>query len=148
MSKLETPMTRRYWKRVGGTLLEEFLVVPRGPGVGPRWLDGVIIMDGDHRIASRKERISLDGHDLIVVQTKAERVGMYLLGQALFSRLLVEDRCAPRSVRTVALCAIDDVVLRPFAKRFGIEVVVDDRAARLRKSHRRRRRRQSGIGRT
>jgi hypothetical protein len=35
MSKLETPMTRRYWKRVGGTLLEEFLVVPRGPGVGP-----------------------------------------------------------------------------------------------------------------
>ena len=26
MSKLETPMTRRYWKRVGGTLLEEFLV--------------------------------------------------------------------------------------------------------------------------
>jgi hypothetical protein len=130
---------------VGGTLLE-FVVVPRGPGVGPRWLDGIIIVDGDHRIASRKERVSLDGHELIVVQAKAERVGMYLLGQALLSRLLLEDRCAPRSVRTVALCAIDDVVLRPFAKRFGTEVVVDDRAARLRRAHRRQRRRQSGIG--
>jgi hypothetical protein len=118
MSKLETLMARRYWKRVGGTLLEQFLVVPRGPGVGPRWLDGLIVVDGDRRIASRKERISLDGHDLIIVQTKAERAGMYLLGQALFSRLLVEDRCVPRSVRTSALCAIDDVVLRPLAGRF------------------------------
>ena len=35
--------------------------MPRGPGVGPRWLDGVIMADGDHRIASRKERISLAG---------------------------------------------------------------------------------------
>jgi hypothetical protein len=51
---------------------------------------------------------------------------MYLLGQALFSRLLIEDRFAPRSVRTVALCAADDAVLRPLAVRFGIEVVVDD----------------------
>jgi hypothetical protein len=34
MSKLETPMTRRYWERVGGTLLEEFLVVRRGRGIG------------------------------------------------------------------------------------------------------------------
>jgi hypothetical protein len=54
---------------------------------------------------------------------------MYLLGQALFSRLLIEDRFAPRSVRTVALCAADDAVLRPLAVRFGIEVVVDDLAA-------------------
>ena len=123
-------MTRRYWENVGGTLLEECLVVPRSPGVGRRVVDAVIIVGGDHRIASRAENISLDGHDLIVVQTKASRLGMYLLGQALFSRLLVEDRFAPRSVRTVALCAADDAVLRPHAARFGIEVVVDDLAAR------------------
>ena len=37
MSKHETPITRRYWERVGGTLLEEYLVVPgRRPDVGPR----------------------------------------------------------------------------------------------------------------
>jgi hypothetical protein len=121
-------MTRRYWERVGGTLLEEYIVVPPSRGVGPRVVDAVIILGGDHRIALRAENVSLAGHDLIVVQTKARRLGMYLLGQALFSRLLIEDRFAPRSVRTVALCAADDAVLRPLAERFGIEVVVDDLA--------------------
>ena len=91
-------MTRRYWKRVGGTLVEEFLVVPRSAGVGPRRLDGVIIVDGDHRKASWKERINLDGHDIIVVQTKANRLGMYLMGQALFSRVVIEDRFKPADI--------------------------------------------------
>ena len=106
-----------------------------GAGIGQRLIDAVIIVDGDHRIAgSRLEqsRVSLHGHDLIIVQTKADRLGMYLLGQALFSRLLIERRSAPRSVRSVALCAADDAVLRPLAERFGIEVVVDDLAARSR----------------
>jgi hypothetical protein len=31
MSKRETPMTRRYWERVRGTLLEEYLVIPSRP---------------------------------------------------------------------------------------------------------------------
>src|SRR5690242_15378412 len=125
MSKLETPMTRRYWEWMGGTLLEEYCVVRRRPGVGPRWVDGIIILDGDHRIASPAD-VSLDGRDLIIVQTKASRLGMYLLGQALFSRELIMAGSAPRSVRTVALCARDDAVLRPIAERFGIEIVVDD----------------------
>jgi hypothetical protein len=47
------------------------------------------------------------------------------LGQALFSRELIKDRFAPKSIRTVALCAADDAALRPLAERFGIEVVVD-----------------------
>ena len=128
MSKLETPMTRRYWERVGGILLEEYLVVPPSPGVGWRRVDGVIIVGGDHRIASGEERrsISLDGHALIIVQTKVSRLGMSLLGQALFSRELVKERFAPRSVRAVALCTADDIVLRPIAERYCIEVVVDD----------------------
>ena len=130
MSQLETPMTRRYWERVGGTLVEEYLVVPPGRGFGMRMVDAVIIVGGDQRIASRAESISLRGHDLIVVQTKAHRLGMSLLGQALFSRLLIEDRFAPRSIRAVALCAADDAVLRPIAERFGIEVVVEDLASR------------------
>jgi hypothetical protein len=125
MSKLETPMTLRYWKRVGGTLLQEYLIVEPSQGVGPRRVDAIIVLDGDTRIASKGEHIALDGHDLIVVQTKAYRLGMYLLGQAFFSRLLVADHFTPRSLRTVALCAIDDAVLRPLGERFGIEVVVD-----------------------
>jgi hypothetical protein len=126
MSKRETPMTRRYWERVRGTLLEEYLIVPSSPGVGRRMIDAVIIEDGDHRIASRGKTVSLDGHDIVVVQTKALRLGMYLLGQAFFSRELIKDRFAPRSIRTIALCAIDDAILHPIAERFGVEVVVDD----------------------
>src|ERR1700722_9408680 len=112
MNKLETPMTRRYWKRVGGTLLEEYPIVPPHRGVGRRVVDAVIIVDGVRRIASPNS-VSLDGHDLIVVQTKAQprRLGMSLLGQALFSRLLIEDRFAPGSVRTVALCGLDGAAL-------------------------------------
>jgi hypothetical protein len=40
--------------------------------------------------------------------------------------VLIENRFAPRSVRTVALCAADDAILHPIAERFGIEVVVAD----------------------
>jgi hypothetical protein len=32
MSKHETPMTRWYWRQVGGTLIEEFVAVEKGPG--------------------------------------------------------------------------------------------------------------------
>ena len=126
MSKHETPMTRRYWERVRGTLLEEYLIVRSSLGVGRRMIDAVIIEDGDHRIASRGETVSLDGHDIVVVQTNALRLGMYLLGQAFFSRELIKDRFAPRSIRTIALCARDDAILHPIAERFGVEVVVDD----------------------
>jgi hypothetical protein len=103
--------------------------VPRSPGVGQRNIDAVTIRDGERRIASPKESVSLDERNIIIVQTKAYRLGMYLMRQALFSRVLIEDRCAPRSVRTVALCLIDDAVLRPIAEHFGIEVVVDDPSA-------------------
>jgi hypothetical protein len=58
MSKLETPMTRRYWERVGGTLLEEYPVVPRSRGIGRRVVDAVIIVGGDHRIVPSRERQS------------------------------------------------------------------------------------------
>jgi hypothetical protein len=125
MSKLETPMIHRYWKRLGGTLLQEYLVVPRDAGVGRRLIDAVIVRDGEKRIASKGESVSLDGHDVIIVQAKPNGLGMSLMGQAFFSRVLIKDRFAPRSIRTVALCARDDAVLRPIAERFCIEVVVD-----------------------
>lgn len=67
------------------------------------------------------------GKDVIVIQTKAQRLGMYLMGQAFFSRALVE-KLGPRSVRTVAVCAQDDEELRPLAEAHGIEVVVDSAA--------------------
>jgi hypothetical protein len=132
MSKHETPMTRRLWEREKGTLLEEYCIVSRSLGTMQRVVDAIIIKDGDHRIASRRERVSLDGHDIVVIQTKARCLGMNLLGQALFSRELVKARFAPRSIRAVAVCAADDAALRPIAERFGVEVVVDDLPAEAR----------------
>ena len=123
MSKLETPMTRWYWRQVGGTLIEEFCAVPRSRNCGVRLLDGVIIKGGEFRLAKQSE-ISIDGQDIVVVQTKAERLGMYLMGQAFFSTQLMR-RFQPRSIESVALVAKDDDLLRPLFEQYpAMRVVV------------------------
>jgi hypothetical protein len=123
MSKHETPMTRWYWQHVGGTLVEEFCAVRRSPTCGIRLLDGVIVKGGELRIA-RQSEVAIEGKDIIVVQTKAERLGMYLMGQALFSAQLMK-RFRPRSVESVALVAQDDDVLRHLFEQYeGMRVVV------------------------
>lgn len=125
MSKRETPLTRRYWKeQTTGTLMEEFLAVRPSADQGQRLLDGVIVLDGQTRILHRSEHDPeyIRGKDIIVLQTKAERLGMYLLGQALFSRELMK-RFHPKNIRTVAICKRSDKVLAPLAEKFGIEVV-------------------------
>lgn len=122
MSKWEAPLTRRYWQEIGGTLIEEFPAVRRGDGNAQRLLDGVIIMGGrfERRNAAS---VDIESKDIVVVQTKAKRLGMYLLGQAMFSALLME-RLRPRSIRSVAICTKGDSVLEPLAEEYGIEVVV------------------------
>ena len=122
MSKHETPFTRRYWKEVGGTLIEEFLAVKVGPGQGKRLLDGVIILDGPFEIRKASE-VRIEGKDIIVVQTKAIRLGMYLMGQALFSVELIK-KYNPRSIRSVAICTKGDDVLEPLLAEAGLELVV------------------------
>lgn len=52
MSKHETPLTRRYWEEVGGTLVEEFPAVLRGTGNGQRLLDGLIIQ-GEPKVVAK-----------------------------------------------------------------------------------------------
>lgn len=122
MSKLETPLTRRYWKETGGTLVEEFLAVPGSLVQGKRLLDGVIILGAPFEIKKAKA-VNLEGKDIVVIQTKAARLGMYLLGQALFSARLVE-RFRPASIRSVAICTKGDAALEPLAKEYGVEVVI------------------------
>jgi hypothetical protein len=50
-SKLETPMILRFWESIGGTLILEFQVVPRSPGVGRRLVDAVILPAGPKQVA-------------------------------------------------------------------------------------------------
>lgn len=123
MSKHETPMTRWYWQQVGGTLIEEFVAVKGTSNCGVRVLDGVIIQDGDFTIVKQSE-VSFEGKDVIVIQTKAGRLGMYLMGQAFFSAQLIR-RFNPRSVISVALCSQDDSELRPLFEQYpNMKVIV------------------------
>lgn len=122
MSKRETPLTRRYWKSVGGTLVEEFPAVIGSKTNGRRLMDGVIILNEETRIAKANE-VEIEGKDIIVIQTKANRLGMYLMGQSLFSKELML-KFKPKSIRTVAICVKDDSVMRELTDKYEIEVVV------------------------
>lgn len=111
MSKHETPMIEWFWERVGGLLIEEYPIVLPGPSHGGRRLDGLIIRDAP-RERVYGERLDISGRDVIVLQAKARRLGMSLMGQTLFSLHLVEA-LGPSSAISIALCKADDDVLRP-----------------------------------
>ena len=87
MSKRETPLTLRYWQSCGGIFIPEFRVVERSGDHGQRLIDGLIVLGEETRVAHWRE-VDLAGRDIVSIQTKANRLGMYLLGQAYFSREL------------------------------------------------------------
>ena len=122
MSKDETPLTRRYWEEVGGTLVEEFPAVFRGTGNAQRLLDGLIIQ-GEPKVIAKATEVTIKGKNIIVLQTKANRLGMNLMGQAIISKKLME-RFEPNSIRSVAICTVGDSVLEPLLKDYGIELVI------------------------
>ena len=76
------------------------------------------------RVPRGQRSISIEGKDVIVVQAKAGRLGMYVMGQGVFSLGLMK-RLKPKSVRSVILCEDDDAVLGPLLKQFpDVEVVL------------------------
>lgn len=124
MSKLETPLTRRYLKQVGGRVVEEFPAVKGAESSGARLIDGIIILGEDPRLA-RPEEVEVTRKDFVVVQTKASRLGMSPMGQAVFSLTLMEA-FSPASIRSVAICTAHDTFLEPLLEPFRVEVVVFD----------------------
>lgn len=123
MSKHESLMTRWYWKQIGGTLVEDYVVVEETAECGRRALDAVIFPDGENKIVGQAEA-PVEGKDVVVLSTKIGRMGMNLVGQALVSAQLL-TRMGARSVESVALCGKDDSVLRPLLEQYpGMKVVV------------------------
>lgn len=108
----ETDYTHEFWENeIGrGTLYEEFTVVTQERDVQERRkVDGLVVLGERRRIAKRGEEPSrLNDQDLIVIQTKAERLGPYVFGQALLSPRLIRRSWRPRSLRSVLLCAADN----------------------------------------
>jgi len=122
MSKHETWRTRKYWESVGGLLIEEFVAVRRNKEQSIRLIDGVIVLGEETRVHDQSV-FDISGKDVIVIQTKKDRIGMYLLGQAYFSRLLIEKH-NPKSIKIVAICGDNDKMMQEFADKTSIEVVV------------------------
>jgi hypothetical protein len=98
MSLKETPMTRRLWQSIGGVLFEEFVAVAPGPNRGTRRLDGLLLPGELTRLAERGEVPDLAGREVVVIQAKASRLGMNVLGQALFSKNSCEPPARDASV--------------------------------------------------
>ena len=122
MSKKETWRTRKYWSKVGGLLIEEYLAVNASKNSGKRTLDGVIVLNEKPAI-SKGNFYDIEDKDVVVIQTKSSRIGMNLLGQAYFSKLLIQ-KFNPRSIKSIAICKKYDNVIGELAKKHGIEVVV------------------------
>lgn len=122
MSKHETWRTRKYWDQVGGLLIEEFIAVRATRDQGRRVLDGLIVL-GEPKAIHPGNTFDIKGRDVIVIQTKASRIGMYLLGQAYFSKLLLEKH-EPKSIKSVAICGKGDLVMEEIAQQSGVQVVV------------------------
>jgi len=101
MSKLETPMILAYWDRVGGTLIEEFQLV-QGDGLcGPRRADALILLGRERRRVPAGDRsVNVEGEKVVVAQAKAHRLGMYLMGQGVFSAELMK-RFKPTSIKSI-----------------------------------------------
>jgi hypothetical protein len=124
MSKHETWRTREYWREVGGLLIEEYHAIKghKERGVGKRAIDGVIVL-GEPRSIQTGGVYDFEGKDLIVIQTKSGRLGMYLMGQAYFTREIMR-RFNPRSIRTVAVCGQPDHEMEALCSQADIEVSV------------------------
>lgn len=122
MSQKESWRTRKYWSRTGGILIEEFLAVKGSKTTGKRLIDGVIVISEESRIYDGNF-YNIEGNDVIIIQTKCNRIGMYLLGQAFFSKFLVE-KYNPRSIKSVAICGAYDDIIGELAKDHDVDVVV------------------------
>lgn len=129
MSKHETPMTKGFWQSVAhGAFIPEYPLARRTSDCGARRADAMILPDEPHRCASFDDYPSLKGRNVIVVQTKAKRMGMYLMGQAVFSAQLARARGAT-SVRSILLCYKPDAELLPLLAPFAdVEVWLSDPA--------------------
>ena len=124
MSKYEDPVILKYWNEIGGTLCKDFNLKAIQEGRTRRTLDAVILPDRP-KVQVHWNDISLRKQNVIVVQAKAKRLSMYLMGQTLFSDLLIKRYYDPNSVRAVALCKEDDPILHPLLISIGEQVGVD-----------------------
>ena len=140
MSKRHSELRDQYWAenwKKDGILIREFHVVKTTEKQGKRAIDGVIVLDGnprslDHSVnhgqydrgCKQKRHLCIRDKEVVVVQVKTTGLDLPLLGQALFSRELMEVYHGAKVRETVAVCTKNDAALEPIANRCGITVEV------------------------
>lgn len=136
MTKLETPILERYWRRAtGGTLILEFPFVDGTEQSRTRRADGLILPDAPVRMVRwtqyrTEEGTTIEevvqGANIVVVQVKPHRLDLPLLGQTFFAVKLLQ-RFQPASIRGVALCTENDFALWEVFTTFpSMEVALDE----------------------
>ncbi len=117
-------MTEWYWQTLNEgkvLLIREFPAVEGGKGraEGKRHIDGVIICGKKrgNRKGRKGDRLKVKGKKVIVIQSKAKRLGMYLIGQTIVSRELMKALGA-NVILSVAVHRKNDPVMLNVLKRF------------------------------
>jgi hypothetical protein len=122
MSKHETWRTRQYWQTIGGLLVEEFVSFSATELNARRPIDGLIVLNEPTAIHTNNF-FNIKDKDVVIIQCKANRLGMYLLGQIYFSQFLIQKH-QPRSIKLVAICGKTDSIMEELAIAHNIEIVV------------------------
>ena len=84
----------------------------------------MILSDGPFEECRPGDVPTLDGRDVLVVQTKCHLVSLQLLGQAILSPLLIRARWRPRSLGSVAVHTGSDPLLSDILTEFAVEEFV------------------------
>ena len=105
-------------------MIEEFLAIPAyvKNEIGKRLIDGIIVL-GEEKKIQVSGKYDFKDKDIIIIQTKSNRLGMYLMGQEFFSREIMK-RFKLRSIRTFTICGKPDIEMEQLCKKLDIEVAV------------------------
>src|SRR5712692_9664619 len=89
----EPPMTVEFWRALGqGTLILEYPLVSGERDSNRRAVDALIVLDGEFTQVAWTAAPDMAGRPVMVVQTKAYRTDAALVGQAVFSPILLRRR--------------------------------------------------------
>ena len=123
-NQYEPSMTKAHWakREENGTLYLEY------PIYGRR-IDGLVVVDGSPSkeavSAKRAPKLTeLSGKQVIVLQTKRNKLGMGVAGQTIISKTLLEQ-AGVNVVAAVAICLEMDEKILGALKKHGCDAVVE-----------------------
>lgn len=121
VSRLEAKMIDWFWEQGGGTLIEDFQIMPESAGQDRNLIATVIIPDEPKQRMTMTVGTSfnLEGRDVLVVRTKNRHLNMSIILQTAFLVQLIKRFRNPHKVQPVILCTIKNHILESMLKANG-----------------------------